>query len=205
MKRAFLCLSLVLPFVAQATVTVQIQSGNFANASNVATNGMPYAIVVSTVDSSFSPGLYDAFDVSSVGAGGGKLLTIGGVETDDWYTFGSALNSTQAGPPPDFFTGYANQVSTIFINADDSNSPITSGDAFAIIWFADGNGNEGSGYGFYENANLLVPNQGATTNFSADVGNSLKSADYSLVPEPSAYAAVLGLAVLAFVHVRRRK
>jgi len=189
-----------------ALVTIQLKSFGFADELGVVTDGMPYAIVVDTGGDGFLPGSYEPFDINSADANGGSFLSAGGVATDDWYTFGNALNSTNQGPPPSS-GGYADELSQVRISDDGGPlSPADSGDDFAVIWFPDGSAASiGLPYGFFEDGGLVVPANAATTDFSASIGNSAKTASFQVVPEPSLFAALAGVAALGVVILRRRR
>ncbi|WP_309384925.1 hypothetical protein [Cerasicoccus frondis] len=196
---------LFLPVVAFGTVGIQIRSGNFADESGIASSGMSYAIVVDTGGDGFLEGAYNSFDISSLGTGGGTYLQVGGVDTDDWYTFGSTLNETETGPPIAFLPGYADEVSDVPLSS--SGSPITSGMTFAIIWFANDSATISSPYGFYEDSNLVLPSDSSIVNYSGFIGDDLKIASYTIaaVPEPQTYAFIVGLVGLVFAAQRRRR
>src|SRR5690606_37702183 len=101
-----------------------------------------------------------------------------------------------AGPPP-FEGGYMNDVRLSL----DTN--VTEGDSYALFWLPSGDGTVqiGDAFGF-QDLFLSLPGDGATTGI---IGGSPSLAEFTVVPEPSTYAAFDGLLVLGYVVVRRRR
>lgn len=86
---------------------------------------------------------------------------------------------------------------------------VPTGAQFGVIWFPglamDETPQPGDSYGFYTNTNLTMPSAGDTINYSPFIDNAtIKTADYTVVPEPSTYAAIFGFGALLFVFLRRR-
>jgi len=186
------------------TVTVTIQSSGFADEIGTATNGMDYAIVVDTAGDGFQAGSYTPFDHTTLGPNNGSFLDVAGGPTDDWYTFGAALNSTTDGFPPTFPAGFVNEITTIQLGG---GAPTAANQQFAVIWFPDNATIVGSPYGFFTNANLELPADGGTIDYSSFVGDAIKTADFTIaaVPEPQMYALLFGMSVLILAQFRRRQ
>jgi hypothetical protein len=184
MKTKFLSLIAFLAIVtaAQATVTLQIRT-QLANGAGVATNGMQWGVLVDSTGNGFevtATGSINAFDFSTSGAFGA-----------DNYFVGSALTSTSA---PFGGVGVALNSNPITLAGE-----VGAGDSFAIFW-TDGAGS----YGFVT-AGALLPADGSTVAYNGTFTSDPYTAQGTIVPEPSAFAALAGVMALGWVAVRRRR
>lgn len=189
-------LSLIACTISYGTVTIELNSAGFSDSGGTATNDMNFGLVFNTGGAvSFNAGSYDAFDITS----SGQFLNVGGIATDDYYVFGTSIGVTEVGPPISFLDGYASYLSNI------SYGTITTGDQFGVIWFESKSMTVGDNYGFYTDAGLLAPADPSTVSFSAFIGDDIKSAAFTAVPEPAEFAALFGIFALGLVLWRRRK
>ena len=194
---------------ASATVTLQFSQGgigatNFSNSSGVATNGMSWGIVVDTTGNGFSSGNYDAL-ASSIASS--QALSVGSVLGDDYFV-PSGLQTQTLGAP--FFSGAEAGIGGITNIASLAlTNGISSGDAFAILWFETNSGSDGAKYGFFTDPSFTIPADGNTTPFTTPfVGaDPTRSANLTFggtaAPEPS--RTVLAFFGLAMVGLRRRR
>lgn len=152
-----------------------------------------------------------AFLIADGGDGFDFDATVAGLT----FAAGSFVGGTN-----DYVIGYnATQdfttVSVASGNANFSNTtPGASGGFNFALMFFDGVGGAsvttvgGEQYGFYSEANWVIPaNDAGTFGFPADFTtiNSAIGPNGTVVPEPSAFAALAGVMALGWVAVRRRR
>ncbi len=199
---------------AFADVTLQFsqisvgRASGFANSAGVATNGMRWGIVVSTVNAGFNGGAYDVFDNTVSG-----FLKVGGVTTDDYYVYSglstAAVGATGGDP------GGAGGITTLNPVPFGGASGIGQGNPFNLIWFESAPA-DGTNYGMMSNALFVIPANGTGTSFAAAPGagtgvfggptaDPLKPANLSFaaVPEPSRMI-LLGFGLVGVFFRRRR-
>ena len=184
------------------TVTLDIDQSGFENGAGVVSDGMPYAAVVDTNSDGFLEGSYLGFDLS---LNGQFLQTNLGV-SDDWFVYGGDLGSGKSPPTTANIFGVGNGAISSLTSLEETN--INEGDEFALVWFPSGSATTGSAYGFATDTSsstkMLVPGSGGIS--SVPDGVSTKSVDFPAIPEPSAYATILGLLGLGYaVFCRRRR
>lgn len=195
-------LTLITGLIAQSftlgTVSFEFGDLTLGNSSGVGTEGMPVAIVVNTDGATnLNFGSYDPFDYTV----SGQFLSVAGQATDDWYVFGgSGITATQPGGGP-IAAGLVGGITSV----DFTN--LTAGDDYGLIWFPSASSVAGSAYGGYENALFTMPADGGAFTAGTVLPSAVQSADYTFaaVPEPSTYAAFLGVLALGFVAYRRRR
>jgi hypothetical protein len=197
------------------TVTLQIQTPNFADRDgNPVAPGTPWGIVFDLSGDIFTGG--GAVDLQldpftsplEMETRPDAMLSRGfGTSTSDLalaYVRGSVTIPVGPNAGPGAFT-----------NADgvrhlDGTGLAADNMQFGVIWFpglsAGDTPGAGDAYGFYTNDNLRMPSSSVSArNFSEFISNTdIKTAQYSIVPEPSTYAAIFGFGVLLFVFLRRR-
>ncbi len=198
LKKFFLLPLALIAVSATASITISPNVAGFADSFGSVQNGMNYALVFNTNDSlvSFSPGRYDAFDINT----SGQFLTVGGVATDDFYVFGNSIGITaQGGPGVGFANGFAGTLSNI------PYGTLVSGDQFGVIWFESNSATAGDNYGFITDAGLVSPGDSGVATFDTVLDNSVKTASFTVVPEPSHIAALFGFLALGVVLWRRRR
>jgi len=201
MKRLLLTnIALFICLNAHSAVTLNITQGGFTNGSS-ASNGMPYGIVVDTANNGFTPGAYGSFDVDL----NGQFLEVGGDATDDWFVFGGTQGSGQT--PPETASVFPLGDGSIgnVSNVDFTN--LSQGMEFAVMWFPSNTANLGDLYGFATDTggtkNMVIPPNTQTSNAPSSL--STKEPSFSIVPEPSQWAMMLGGLVLCLAVWRRRQ
>lgn len=191
-----------------ATTTFTINQGGLRDSiGGTATNGMSWGLLFDVDGDGFLLGSYDGFDISS----NYFELTAGGVGTGDVFIFAGDETSstppttTQFGPN----AGTVTSVLNVQYDGPNSSPSLNSavGNSFGVIWFPSNTAIAGSSYGFASNADMVngIPNDGS--NFSTTDAIAPLDPSYTTtpVPEPSAYAALLGVAAILYVNRRRRK
>ena len=179
------------------TVTIEVETAGFDNATSTGgVNGMPWGLVVDTSDfglGSLASGLEPfAFPLqdAQVELGVNGLASTG-------LIFARSGSDTEDGPPPSFSSGYMNDIVV------STTGVLSSGQDYGIIWFASESASGGDAFGFI-NPGLQLPSDGSTVNISSSVSSA--GADFNVIPEPSAYATILGLLGLGYaVFCRRRR
>jgi hypothetical protein len=197
---------------AMATVTLQFSNTsakltNLANELGVVTDGMSWGVLIDTDGDGFdyvpTGTTYTEFANAVVPGLGIYLDMDGGIPTDDFLYIGSNLTSTVGGT--DGGSGAATSISSVPMGV----SGINAGDAFALIWFANNSGTEGSFYGVLEHASFVLPTDGVTQSYAAAFAGAdpILTADQvfeasSVVPEPGSALYLLGATGLL---LRRRR
>ena len=184
---------------------------NIQNAAGDASGGLFYGIIVDTSGNGFSAnGIdYDGFTLPAANSGQ-FLSTSLGVVTDDYFYWTGASTVASVGGTdggPNAVTG------TFTLNKDltAGENGITSGDAFALIWFDSGAAADGDKYGFLNVAGMNLPADGGslTSGLSGLFAGAdpIRSASLTFggtaAPEPS--RTVLAFFGLAMVGLRRRR
>jgi hypothetical protein len=186
---------------ASATVTINVQTGGWGDAS-AAANDLFWGIVVDT-DGSGTGGDFGGTFLADLGAAldGYTLPAVSGgfasgVSIFAEYELVAARGLTAVGPPPFTPTGYMNDLGL------NLTGNIGASDDYGLIWFSTGSVTLGTSdtFGFQDLGNL--PGDGNTVNPATTPGLALNAIT---VPEPSAFAALAGLCALGYVMVRRRR
>jgi hypothetical protein len=208
-----------------ATTTLTFSNGTigrmsgFGNAAGTPTNGLHYGLLIDTAGNGFahysSTLDYNYFSRTASGFVSATNTTSGVSSiTDDYFYVPSALPSTNDGSAVGSETG--TQVSTITSvagapNGTDGLIPgVSTGDAFAIIWFA-ATPAEGSAFGIFTIPQFVLPASGTSVSFASNfTGNdAAKAANLSfytpvLIPEPSR-VLLMGFSLVGLALRRRRK
>ena len=219
MKRNFTSALAILGLIAafscseaQATVTLQFSSTsakltNLANELGIVTDGMAWGVLIDTAGDGFdyvpTGTTYTEF-ANTVTSGLGIYLDIdGGIPTDDFLFIGSNLTSTIGGT--DGGSGAATSIASVPMGV----SGINAGDTFALIWFANNSGTEGSFYGVLQDPSFVLPTDGVTQSYAANFAGAdpVLTADQvfasSVVPEPGSALYLLGATGLLLRRRRR--
>ena len=181
-KTLTLLTTILVANLLSASVTLQIRT-ILADSEGVATNGLDWGVLVDSTGNGFEvtpTGTISEFDFTTSGAFG-----------LDNYFVGS---STTVTAPP--FGGVGAALNT---NPIDLSGSVDAGDSFGIFW-TDGTGN----YGFVTDVAALLPSDGSTTPYSSIFTSDPYTAQGTIVPEPSACAAIAGFLALGWVMLRRR-
>lgn len=194
-KLKLLILTLLCPvlFYGQS-VTLFIETSGFSDENQVASNDMAWGIIVDTTGtgfSSLSTSQLQPFTFPPLNS----IADLG-----DGLVFVRAGENTKNGPPPTFSAGFMDTIAGIPINDNPNANNIKTGDLYGLIWFSSSSAQAGDAYGFID-LGLSLPPQGGNPNISSSVNPS--SANLTVVPEPSTYAAIVGLLALALVGFRR--
>ncbi len=179
---------------------------NFGDASGTSVSGLTWGLVIDAGGTGFADGgaSYNAFN-----PGAGAALTSPNdiPDTDDVYIFGGTTSDTSALQEAGFTVSGANgTLGNISVNY---GSGIDPSDAFAIVWF-DGDGSNGSKYGFFNYGGVLPADGLVAADMTAPfVGvEPIRAADNTIggaapIPEPSR-AVLAGLGLLGLFFRRRR-
>jgi hypothetical protein len=227
MNKKLVSLALLAGFAlsSYATVTLQFSvapnyADGFRDMGGAIANNMPYALVVDASGvGDFSAITSNSIDPFNINAGTNTFVSLtrnGGTATTLKYVYVNAAGTPKLTQAAGGFNGSVTNYAGLNHEAQGGGSPIGTGDQWGIIWFPTlgaGNWNAvaGTPLGFLTSATapaFTIPANGATVNFSSNAvftgaGNFLPS--YSIVPEPSTYAAIFGAAALAIAIIRRRK
>ena len=180
------------------SVLLQIRSWDFADAGGDNVNTGLYGIVGDTDGSGFQQGNWgpSSFDRDTF------LNLQDGTQSTN--AFVSDLGPIESAAESNIF-GYINERN---VNHSSGAGLVGTGDAWGILWFpgieSAGDIGVGTSYGFYTADELTIPSAGDAVNYASFVSEDIKTADYTVVPEPSTYAAIFGFGVLLFVFLRRR-
>lgn len=200
MKRLHHILLLLVPSVLFGDFTLNINQGGFTNGTT-ATNGMSFGFVVDTAGNGFQAGSYESFNITS----NGQFLSASGSSTDDWFVYGGNQGVDMTAPVTIFSPALGN--GTISNVTDIKVNQVSQGDVFAIMWFPINSANVGDLYGFSidngATTNMIIPSDGGVS--SAPSSLSTKDPSFSIVPEPSQWAVMLGGLVLCLAVWRRRQ
>lgn len=201
--------SLIFTSFVNGASTLQFSQGgigatNFANGSGTVTNGMSWGLVIDTQSNGFSAGSYENFSVNASG-----FLVVGGVATDDYYVT-TGLATQSIGAP--FFAGVEAGSGAITSTTGGPDvgtvTNLTAGDAFGLIWFSnvgDTTASIGDQYGFFTTGTFTWGGAGSITSYSGAFSGAdpLRSASFTVVPEPSRALLLLG-GVFGLIMRRRR-
>lgn len=212
-----ICIATCLAFVSSslyATTTLRFSVTGTARATGFSDNlgvagvdGMRWGIVIDTQGNGFQGGAYDLFDSSISG-----FLGASSSATDDYFFIPGTPPTTSTlagtGSDPGGSGGITSMVGAPN-GTDGLIAGVTTGDPFAIIWFATTPNADGTYYGLMTDASFLLPASGSFVDFVAPFTGSsadpIKPASYQFasVPEPS--RSVLALLGLGLVLLRRRR
>lgn len=205
--------TLTSTFLSAQTVSLNIASGNFADRSgDPVPGGTLWGIVVDTTGEDFGDALMGMTNLEP----GSFIKDLSGGPTGFWL--GGVFASEDVGPAPVFHPGWFSVAEEIPHVSGSGEAAF--GDRWGIIWFPDIQ--EGSipygtnqGYGFFSNPNLTIPSPNSTVTYSDFIGNDIKTADFYflsdeggpllIIPEPSAYAVIVGIGVLLLVVIKRQR
>lgn len=189
---------------ANATVSFTINQGGLRNIiGGDPTNGMFWGLLFDTDGDGFDLGSYDGFDVTS----NYVELTVGGVASGDVYVFSGDENSvtpptTLGGAPLPVGPGTVTTISQVKYDGPTKAPSLGSavGNSFGVIWFPENTSVVGAAYGFANNSDFIIPSD----SFAFSTFEAIAPLDpiYTIVPEPSLYATVLG--IIAWVCIFRR-
>jgi len=192
----------ILPFflamgaVAQATVTININTSGWGDNNSSGVNGLAWGILVdsdtSAVGSSFDGSFLDDFSAALDGFAIPNVSGFGGVATptlvyDEYYFIPGNSITVNGGPPFGFADGLMESLgASLDLNVD-------SGDDYGLVWFSTGVGTLGSSdfFGFQDLG--VLPSDGSTIDPVTTPGLANNAIG---VPEPSAFAAMAGLMAL---------
>lgn len=200
MKRFFLFAAALLLFTAgaRASVTFQINSSGWGNATTSGVNGMAWGIIISSDNAGFGGSFLS--DISSALVDF-SLPALGNPSTpvqigSTGYYFARATTDTSSSGPPSFTNGY---MGTANVNL---TAPVGTGDPIGLLWFPSGT-SSGSAFGF-QNLSMTMPSDGATeTGISTTPGLATNTIGVAGVPEPG--RVMLALLGLLGLTLRRRR
>jgi hypothetical protein len=191
-----------------------------ADAAGVPTNNMRWGIVVSTTNGTFEGVGANNYDAYASGPTTQGFLSFGGAFTDDYYIPGGLTQNTSNLDEGNFtFTGgnggIANNISGIALTGDIAGlglgAGITTGDKFALIWFATNSSASGDSYGILTNPGFVIPSNGNTEDAylasfeGVDPARPATQtfAGAGVIPEPSRMM-LLGFGLVGLFFRRRR-
>ncbi|WP_269539833.1 PEP-CTERM sorting domain-containing protein [Cerasicoccus fimbriatus] len=189
-----------------ATTSFQINQNGFTDSiGGSATPGMSWGLLFDVNGDGLTLGLYDPFDITS----NYVELTANGLATGDVFIFSGDASSTTPpttlnfGPNQGRVTGIENVLYTGPNGSPAlSDSQLTS--SFGVMWFPSNTAVAGSTYGYATNVEMNgIPADGE--NFSTTTAIAPLDPLYTVVPEPSTYAMLLGVAILGFAVCRRHR
>lgn len=200
MKRffQFAAAFLLLTAGARGSVTLQIKSAGWGDATTSHVNGMAWGIIISSDNAGFggsfvsdiSSALVD-FSLPAL-ANPSTPVQIGSTG----YYFARATTDTSNSGPLNFVDGFMD-----FANVN-LTSPVGAGDAIGLLWFPTDTSN-GSAFGF-QDLSMVLPSDGSTvTDISTTPGLATNTIGVAGVPEPG--RVMLALLGLLGLTLRRRR
>lgn len=187
----------MLAIAAQASVTIQVNTAGWGDNSSANVNNMAWGIVVASDGGDFT-GSFTS-DIASVLNGfalpGVAPVNSGALIYDEFYFIQSQSLTSNSGPAAVFTDGYMNTLGA------ELDATITAGDNYGLLWFTVDTGTVGTSdfFGFQDIGSL--PSDSSSINPATIPG----LATFSVVPEPSTFAALAGVFALGAVVLRRRR
>lgn len=201
MNRVALIASFILPVVLSADVTLRVNQAGFENSSSVVTNGMAFGFLVDTGNNGFSPGNYNVFDLTT----NGQFLNVGGVASDDWFVYAGTQGIGQTPTTTSSIFGLG---SGAISEQTISFTNLAVNDDFAVMWFpASTASTVGDSYGLSSDSgvDMIIPvDTGVSQSPSVTLGK-VPNFTIAAVPEPSQWAAILGVLAMGLTCFRRRR
>jgi hypothetical protein len=201
MKKLITSLVLASAFViapsSEGSVTYAIKTSGFGNSTTASVNNLVWGLVVNSASASFAGSTVSALAVALEGYSIPAIAstsTPSQIGTSDFYFVRSQTDSSSSGPPS-FTDGFFNNVKF------DLSSPVGTGDAAGLLWFAEGTTNSGDHFGFQDIGSVL-PGDGSdiTSGFTA---TGALASNVIGIPEPSR-AVLAGLGLMGLFFRRRR-
>lgn len=196
MKKTLILLStlLLLNLVHSQSVSIIVQTSGFGDHTGTPTNNMAWGVIIDTNNLGFdfvSEGNLQPFSIPT-------FQTL--VELDNGYYFFRANDNTSSSGPPLFSDGFMNIISLLPVSPNSLAGDVATGNPFGLLWFPSSSASIGDSYGFLDPSAVLPPS-GTDVDLSGTL--SANAATFTVVPEPSTYAAIVGVLALAFVGFRR--
>ncbi|MCH2154438.1 MAG: hypothetical protein MK080_00365 [Opitutales bacterium] len=157
-------------------------------------SGVDFGILVDTSGDGFDVGNYDTFGSSLRG-----FLSNSSGLTDDYYYSSLAQTGSHSSIEGEVLGIGGITDSTILGN---------SGDEFGLLWFDTSTSSSITYYGFAQDtgsANTIPSGGGSSLAWTGLTNNRAFSGSFAAVPEPSTYAAIAGIFVLAIAYSKRKK
>lgn len=193
-----------------ATITLQFSgvsgvADGFRNSSGSIDNNGRYGLVFdlsggstgfsSLINPSASSSTLDSFDIN---------LNNQLIAPNLSYRFGGGVSE------PSQFSSAAGSGGAVTTITNISYTDLSSGDPFGIIWFPSSGLTASSVYGFLTDPGFTTPGDSESVSFETlsvwDGTGDFQPTNFTAIPEPSAYATILGLLGLGYaVFCRRRR
>lgn len=201
---------------AAVTLTISAVTGaangiltNLQSSTGNATDARVWGILVDTTNNGITPTLYQG-GFSLAGSSTTTMSLVGGAATDDVLYISPSLmaNSTNATLDGGTISSTGLARPTTFASIPTPNGSV--GQQFYVVWFdanvLGGTAANGSKYGSFRTADMLLPADGASVSFASNfVGaDPARLASNTLVGIPEPSAALLG-AIGALGLLRRRR
>ena len=183
---------------ASASVTIQIQSAGWGDATTTGVNGMTWGIVINSAGGAFDPGTLTALETALLGFDPNPIANPSAVQligATNLYFARAQLDTAQGGPGVGFANGFME------LTRLDYSGPVGPTDAYGLLWLPAGDGPVAPGAAFgFQDLGQTLPGDGLTTPI---IPSTPGLTNGTVIPEPSTLGLVGLVGLVAMIRRRR--